>query len=152
MLLLLALHIRNYAHAHKISQDALDSRMSSCLQRPEVAPCYKLTNLAAGESAELKLAKCGGKQEKRGELSGTVKDAQGHTAWTISGSYMDSVCILFCSLPAMHSQSKACTYNMPDPGHISLATSSCCPARLWQTTWDMREDHGRTMNQYSRAS
>ena len=47
-----------------------------------------------GESAEIKLAKCGGKQEKRGELTGTVKDAQGHTAWTISGGYMSSVSIL----------------------------------------------------------
>ncbi|KAK9862227.1 hypothetical protein WJX84_007106, partial [Apatococcus fuscideae] len=50
-----------------------------------------IKNHTTGESAEVKLAKCGGKQERRGELSGTVKDTQGHTAWTISGSYLDSI-------------------------------------------------------------
>ena len=90
-------------------------------------------NVGAGESAELKLAKCGGKQERRGELSGTVKDAQGHTAWTISGSYMDSVRILFSSLPAIHSHVE--TWNMrhmPDLGHMLLATPSCFSGQFWQ--------------------
>ena len=58
--------------------------------------------MAAGESAEIKLIKCGGKQEKRGELTGTVNDSRGHTAYTISGSYMGSVRPLCLQLP-LHS-------------------------------------------------
>lgn len=78
-----------------------DLSMLSCLGTCKEC-AIECEAVIAGESAEVKLAKCGGKQEKRGELSGTVKDAQGHTAWTISGSYMGSVCTALCCPCCIH--------------------------------------------------
>lgn len=51
----------------------------------------KITNKATGDVAKLELLPCQGRLEKRGNITGSIRNAAGEEVWSLSGNYMKEI-------------------------------------------------------------